>query len=783
MGGGMSLHLVQVYQTGNDTFDVNVSDSLVFTTSSGTYVVTTSGPSGGLAVFHMGPDGELTPHDTQAFPAAAQQMVSGSIAIAEVDGSVMVFSGGDTEAAWGYTLQSNGQIGPAQSIDWQQIETAATLGNLGALGVLGMFCNTDTFSSQLDTPSDTIVAMQSVSVWSETFLLTLDGGSNQILCHTIDPDGNFDHVASLGALEGLAISTPVAMGVASFQDSSFAVVASATGSMLSVIEIAPDGTMTPVQQLVDTGSTRFANIQDMTLVQHGDHVFVLAVGADHGVTMLQLLPDGNLVFLQTLADDLGGALHAPSSITAQVVDDMLNVYVGTQDTASLVHIQATLSNLGIVTTSSPHSPDLLEGGGGNDVLLAGSDRDTLIGGEGDDILSSGPDRSTLTGGDGNDIFVIRAESSRVTITDFRPGRDRLDLSDLPMLRSVDQLEIVTTASGAIIRYRDVEIIITAHNSTALSSTDLFPNGILGPDTIPIIIGETEPVPPPTSPSSGRLIEGTNGHDSLIGGSGADTITGNRGNDTIRSRDGDDIIDGGSGHDRLWGGSGNDTIYGGPGNDIIGGGAGDDLLFGDSGNDTIFAAAGNDTIYGGGGSTRLWGGRGNDLIYGSDGGGRIGGGADDDTIFGNSGNDTIYGGAVAGDDFINAEAGDDVVFGGPGDDTLIGGAGDDFIGGGPGDDNIHGGLGDDTVRGAAGADTFVFLDGDETLLIEDFTFDDNDSLELDSNLWGGGLTISQLLSTYAEIVNGAIVLDFGDADILTLSDVTDISQLADHIVIV
>lgn len=52
----------------------------------------------------------------------------------------------------------------------------------------------------------------------------------------------------------------------------------------------------------------------------------------------------------------------------------------------------------------------------------GDGNDTLIGGVGDD---------SLTGGNGNDIFIWqKGDSGHDTVTDFTPGSDKLDLSQL-----------------------------------------------------------------------------------------------------------------------------------------------------------------------------------------------------------------------------------------------------------------------------------------------------------------------------------------------------------------
>lgn len=280
----------------------------------------------------------------------------------------------------------------------------------------------------------------------------------------------------------------------------------------------------------------------------------------------------------------------------------------------------------------------------------------------------------------------------------------------------------------------------------------------------------------------QIYLGAGGENSVIGGAGDDVIHGSVGNDTIRGGAGNDLIYGGGGDNRLWGGEGNDTIYGGVGNDIIGGGAGNDLIYSGGGQNTVYGGLDNDTIHGGDGGNRIWGGQGEDLIYGGDGNDTLGGGAGNDTIYSGGGNNIIYGGL--GDDLIIVTGdGNNTIFGGEGNDTLIGGAGNDRLGGGQGDDRLHAGPGDDTMRGGWGADTFVFYGGDELLLVLDFTYSDNDVLELSDDLWAGPLTAEQVVSTFGSVVGDDIVLNFGGGDIITLEGLTDIASLHGYIDIV
>ena len=63
------------------------------------------------------------------------------------------------------------------------------------------------------------------------------------------------------------------------------------------------------------------------------------------------------------------------------------------------------------------------------------------------------------------------------------------------------------------------------------------------------------------------------------------------------------------------------------------------------------------------------------------------------------------------------------------------------------------------------------------------FQDNiDTLVLDDALWGGGLTVTQVIAAHAAVVAGATVFTFG-ANAITLAGVASTGIFADDILIV
>ncbi|MFS4579865.1 calcium-binding protein [Phaeobacter sp. C3_T13_0] len=199
-------------------------------------------------------------------------------------------------------------------------------------------------------------------------------------------------------------------------------------------------------------------------------------------------------------------------------------------------------------------------------------------------------------------------------------------------------------------------------------------------------------------NNGRVIEGGETNDLLLGTIGTETILGGAGNDNIDARGGEDTVEGGAGNDTLDGGSADDNIFGGDGEDILVGGNGDDFMRGNADDDTLIDTRGADHIVGG---------QGDDLIVAA---GILDEGAYEDIVQGRITPPSV--------DAVNALLNFDYT-------TDQDGEGD-TINAGAGDDGILFGL-NDTVTGGAGNDSFetgAWLTEDEQATITDFTADDD-----------------------------------------------------------
>jgi Ca2+-binding RTX toxin-like protein len=566
--------------------------------------------------------------------------------------------------------------------------------------------------------------------------------------------GGMQHVADVTAGDGFWVDRPGALTVTTAADGKLYVVVAGSGSdSLTTFQVSGNR-MVPVDHVIDSLNTRFADSSHVTSVTLSGQNFVLAAGSDSGISLFTVLPGGRLQHIDAMPGSAQTPLRGITSIDAMATPDGIRMWIATETAPYISEFSVSLPNLGVSLSASAagssltgtHSDDVLAGAGGND---------NIAGGHGNDILLDGGGQDTLRGDGGRDTFVLSEDGARDTIADFQIAFDRIDLTDFNQISGLGGMTISSRSWGAEFRIGSEVLEVRTDDGRSLSATDFNANNLISgnriqtdpavypggngaprPDPNPGITGNPSPIDPTTlsapwidAPSvtvsrqngdvigtnAGDLMRSGSQNDRVFGASGNDTIETEWGNDWVNGEGGNDHIDGGGGNDMLVGGVGFDTIIGGRGNDTISGedhadsidgGMGDDVLLGGDGFDQIEGGVGNDSIWAGASADRVYGGDGDDwLSAGSNVGLTVDGvygGAGNDTMFGDAGFDLLMGGD--GNDFMDGGHQADNLYGEDGDDTLLGNLGFDRLFGGRGDDRIFGGGSGDGLFGQEGNDT-------------------------------------------------------------------------------
>lgn len=369
---------------------------------------------------------------------------------------------------------------------------------------------------------------------------------------------------------------------------------------------------------------------------------------------------------------------------------------------------------------------ILDGGGGNDMLIGRANFTDRVFGRGDydftltdaQLIGQGTDSLTaideaeLIGGAGNNTLDVSAFTGSLTVLEGGGGDDTLigRADGIDRLRArgdgdflLTDTQLVGAGTDTLTNIDEAELIGDGSDDTldasAFTLGRVFLYGEGGND---ILMGG----------SDNDWLEGGLGDDTLIGGAGVDLVAGRGDADfTLTATQlvglGTDTLDGIE-HAFLSGGPGANTLdaAGFAGSLVVlEGQGGDDILIGRvSATDRVLAVGdANFTLT----DIQLTG-LGTDTLVN----------IDEAVLVGYSGDNTFDASAFTrGPVTIDAGGGDDILLGGAGNDSLAGGVGDDVLDGGAGDDLLTGGLGHDTLRGGAGTDTASYADASGAVSVD------------------------------------------------------------------
>ncbi|WP_417267839.1 calcium-binding protein [Celeribacter baekdonensis] len=712
------------------------------------------------------------------------------------------------------------------------------------IDIAGSLTEVDSYSANEGLPVTTPTDLQMLEYGGKTFVFMTAADSGSITVLQVTETGELVPIDQVIDSLDTRFGGAKALDVIDYNGTAYLAVAGNDGG-ISLFKIMPDGTLVLWSSIADTVDTALVNVSSLTFVETVDGLELIATSTgDTGLTRLgvdissqgEVLSDSR----GTSGDDIIAATDNGSSLSGRGgddifidgagidtmtggngpdifqfrpdgVDDYITDFSYTSDKIDLSHfplsgsaqsVEIQMTSTGfvilfggerIIVTTDDGMPVPISAF--VDSLLFNADHviigdridnsfaTSFEGTNGNDVILGTTSTDTIHGYGGADLFVASGGGDYINGGD---GSDTIDYSLSTIAVNVD-LQYSALNSGA-----------------AASDTLVSIENVIGTKYNDVIKGDTNNNTISGYDGSDRLL-GQAGDDILIGGMGADILDGGDGNDTASYSEfdidltlsllnaNDNIGLGAEGDtyfsiENLISGDGNDTVYGDGGDNKIYTRLGHDYVEAGGGNDIVVASHGNDIVYGGDGNDVLNGGNGKDRLSGDAGNDRLVGEAGDDTLLNfegvgwliaGDGNDFLVDGS--GNSVLAGNNGNDRINAGGGNDRVYGDAGDDIMTGGNGVDRMTGGPGNDRIIGGNGPDIFVFREGSDTDTIVDFEVG-YDRLFIEADLTDGNYDADQIVADYCTISGTDAIFDFGGGDIIVLKDVTDLSSLADTILI-
>jgi len=361
-----------------------------------------------------------------------------------------------------------------------------------------------------------------------TWLLAASSSADSLSLYAVDEAGQATLSDRLAPEDGLAVDTPNRLATVMVDGRMHILLGSAGTGSVTVLTVSAAGRLLVADQVNDDLASRFGGLTVLETVTLGDRAYVVAGGADDGLTLMQLLPGGRLVHLATLADALNTTLSDPAALVLRATGGAIEIHVAGEGEAGVTTLRHDPGPLAPMQQAGAGGATLV-GDARADLLIGGAGDDRIEGGAGEDILVDGSGADRLTGGAGADLFVFSGADGAVDrILDFTPDEDRIDLSALGRVYSRGQLGFFKIAGGIEIRFGDERLQVFG---TGLTEADFTDANLFG-------LWHVGPVP---LPDPGREIGGDAADDMLLGKAGDDVLIGMGGTDSLAGGAGDDLL--------------------------------------------------------------------------------------------------------------------------------------------------------------------------------------------------------------------------------------------------
>lgn len=517
---------------GSETFVSGISDLVTYDGTSGLRVASISADGQWIEI--RNPQNDFALVQRVFVDGAAGLTAPGQLQLTTIDGVAALVSYGPLGAPLtAHLLQDNGRVADSVALpgnagrvaaheriemDGKTLIFTASQDSDGVTYWEERADGTWRQEAQLDLGGETgardVTDMAQVSAYGQTWLVTLSAGSNAISLLRVGADGQVVLTDRLDAADGLPVATPTAVDMVTMGGKAYAIMAASGTSSITVLRVDADGSLKMMDQVGDDLNTRFQALTTLEVVETEGRVFVIAGGADDGLSLLTLLPDGRLMHLDTVADTTDMALSNVTGLDVALQGDSLRIFASAEGGLEITELTVDLSGLGDVLKAAGSTVNLT-GGAGDDVLQGNGAKNRLEGGAGDDILIDGKGDDRMVGGAGADVFVLQKDGSRDVIEDFELGVDRLDLSGMGRAYGLDAFVFQSTADGIKIRFEGEEVRLFTTDGTSLQKSDFDLGDLMGLWRIDL---------GPVTQEAQTLI-GTGAADVLEGGTGNDLLMG------------------------------------------------------------------------------------------------------------------------------------------------------------------------------------------------------------------------------------------------------------------
>jgi hypothetical protein len=275
---GETISVFEIDAAGNvslrDHQSLNMDiEEIEFMTLGGIDYIVTLGPQGGTPqLYQLNTEGQITGGATSL---SATPIGMSAMAVVETGGGTYLYYVGADES---------------QTLGAFQVTPGITLDPV-----------------TLPTLTDGVSRLLQAQIGNTGYLFAVTENGSQIFSYGVQNDGTLIARGESGTAQGL--------GLAGVSD-------------LKQVRVAGNGSLTPVDYIIDDLGTRFQNATALETVTVGMRVFVLAGGADDGISLFELRPAGQLLHHDTITDDFGITLENVSGVAATEVNGVLRVFVG-----------------------------------------------------------------------------------------------------------------------------------------------------------------------------------------------------------------------------------------------------------------------------------------------------------------------------------------------------------------------------------------------------------------------------------------------------------------------